>query len=100
MKSSIFCINGKNKKFVWVHRYANSSTKWQREKEAQRLGYLYEVKKQIKDELLDFQNTYSIMDDLFSREIKRWKSENVALLFLPCFFPEKNFPHPRLFETT
>lgn len=58
--------------------------KWQREKEAQRLGYLYEVKKQIKDELLDFQNTYSIMDDLFSREIK---SVEIGKRRLCYFFP-------------
>jgi hypothetical protein len=58
--------------------------KWQREKEAQRLGYLYEVKKQVKDELLDFQNTYSIMDDLFSREIK---SVEIGKRRLCYFFP-------------
>ena len=41
-----------------------------RQQENQRLTYLYGIKNNVKDELLEFQNTYSIMDDLFSREIK------------------------------
>jgi len=57
---------------------------WQREKETQRLSYLHEVKKQVKDELLEFQNTYSIMDDLFSREIK---SVEIGKRRLCYFFP-------------
>ena len=43
-----------------------------------------EVKKQVKDELLEFQNTYSIMDDLFSREIK---SVEIGKRRLCYFFP-------------
>ncbi len=63
---------------------ASQAKIWQREKEAQRLTYLHDVKKQIKDELLEFQNTYSIMDDLFSREIK---SVEIGKRRLCYFFP-------------
>ena len=63
---------------------------WQLEKENQRLAYLYEVKKQVKDELLEFQNTYSIMDDLFLREIKSVEIRKRRLCyFFPCSFHKK-----------
>lgn len=63
---------------------------WQLEKEKQRLAYLYEVKKQVKDELLEFQNTYSIMDDLFLREIKSVEIGKRRLCyFFPCSFHKK-----------
>lgn len=66
---------------------------WQREKESQRLTYLHDVKKQVKDELLEFQNTYSIMDDLFSREIK---SVEIGKRRLCYFFPASLRKKPSL----
>ena len=63
---------------------ATQANAWRREKESQRLTYLHEVKKQVKDELLEFQNTYAIMDDLFSREIK---SVEIGKRRLCYFFP-------------
>jgi hypothetical protein len=58
--------------------------------ETQRLAYLYEVKNKLKYELLEFQNTYSIMDDLFSREIKSVDLGKQRLCyFLPTSFRKK-----------
>jgi|SaaInlStandDraft_5_1057022.scaffolds.fasta_scaffold01176_10 hypothetical protein len=48
----------------------NHATSIKKEQERQRLAYLYGIKNNVKDEILEFQNTYSIMDDLFTREIK------------------------------
>jgi hypothetical protein len=58
--------------------------------ETQRLAYLYEVKNKVKYELLEFQNTYSIMDDLFSREIKSVDlGKKRICYFLPTSFRKK-----------
>jgi hypothetical protein len=35
-----------------------------------RLKYLYEEKKQLHEEIIDVQNIYGILDDIFAREIK------------------------------
>ena len=61
-----------------------------KDQETQRLAYLYEVKNKVKYELLEFQNTYSIMDDLFSREIKSVDlGKQRICYFLPTSFRKK-----------
>ena len=46
---------------------ARAST--QRERERERLTYLYILKETTKNEIIEFQNTYSVMDTIFNREI-------------------------------
>jgi len=41
----------------------------QRERERDRLTYLYMLKDNTKNEIIEFQNTYSVMDTIFNREI-------------------------------
>ena len=41
----------------------------QRERERERLTYLYILKDTTKNEIIEFQNTYSVMDTIFNREI-------------------------------
>lgn len=41
----------------------------QRERERERLTYLYLLKDNTKNEIIAFQNTYSVMDTIFNREI-------------------------------
>ena len=41
----------------------------QRERERERLTYLYILKDNTKNEIIEFQNTYSVMDTIFNREI-------------------------------
>ena len=41
----------------------------QRERERERLTYLYILKDTTKNEIIEFQNTYSVMDSIFNREI-------------------------------
>ena len=41
----------------------------QRERERERLTYLYILKETTKNEIIEFQNTYSVMDTIFNREI-------------------------------
>lgn len=50
--------------------YDNSFNARKNNKEMGRLKYLYEEKKQLHEEIIDVQNIYGILDDIFAREIK------------------------------
>jgi hypothetical protein len=50
--------------------YDNSFNARKNNKEMSRLKYLYEEKKQLHEEIIDVQNIYGILDDIFAREIK------------------------------
>jgi hypothetical protein len=68
----------------------NHATNIKKEQERQRLVYLYGIKNNVKDELLEFQNTYSIMDDLFTREIKSVElGKRRICYFLPASIVKK-----------
>ena len=50
--------------------YDNSFNARKNNKELNRLKFLYEEKKQLHEEIVDIQNIYGILDDIFAREIK------------------------------
>ena len=52
--------------------------------EKTRLLYLYENKKKLKAELINFQSTYSVLDDIFTKEIKYAEENQNHWQF--CFF--------------
>jgi hypothetical protein len=61
--------------FKWNAESSAQSSVHDISKEKSRLVYLYENKKKIKNELLNFRSTYGIMDDIFTKEI-RFAEEN------------------------
>ena len=72
------------------HDASNLTKTMKKEQETHRLAYLREIKNKVKDELLEFQSTYSIMDDLFSREIKSVELGKRRLCYvLPTSFKKK-----------
>ena len=62
-------------------------------KEQSRLTYLHQLKNDIKNEIMEFQNAYTIMDTIFSREIAHAeKNQNQWWFCLLCFYGKKNTP--------
>jgi hypothetical protein len=59
----------------------------QRERERERLTYLYILKDSTKNEIIVFQNTYSVMDTIFNREISgAERYRNKWWGYLLCYF--------------
>ena len=59
----------------------------QRERERERLTYLYILKDSTKNEIIVFQNTYSVMDTIFNREISgAERHRNKWWGYLLCYF--------------
>jgi hypothetical protein len=67
-------------------------------KERNRLFHLLKIKENIKDEIVHLNNSFEIIDDIFSREIKYAESKkNVILLLFGCDKPkieEYNYDNP------
>ena len=62
-------------------------------KEQSRLTYLHKLKNDIKNEIMEFQNAYTIMDTIFSREIAHAeKNQNQWWICLLCFYWKKKTP--------
>jgi hypothetical protein len=65
----------------------------QRERERERLTYLYILKDNTKNEIIEFQNTYSVMDTIFNREIlgaERHRNNWLGYLF--CDYCKSHTP--------
>lgn len=59
----------------------------QRERERERLTYLYILKDTTKNEIIEFQNTYSVMDTIFNREISgAERHRNKWWGYLLCYY--------------
>jgi hypothetical protein len=59
----------------------------QRERERERLTYLYILKDTTKNEIIEFQNTYSVMDTIFNREISgAERHQNKWWGYLLCYY--------------
>ncbi len=59
-------------------------------KETSRLNYLYDLKKQIHEEIVDVQNIYGVLDNIFAREIRHAETKKISFLFcIPLYFCEK-----------
>ena len=62
-------------------------------KEQSRITYLYKLKNNIKGEIMELQNAYTIMDTIFSREITHAeKNQNKWWICLLCFYWKKQTP--------
>lgn len=57
-------------------------------KEKTRLLYLYDIKKKVEDEIIEFRSTYGSLDDIFTREIKR--AESIKNMWFNCLWRKKN----------
>jgi hypothetical protein len=65
----------------------------QRERERDRLTYLYILKDTTKNEIIEFQNTYSVMDTIFNREISgAERNQNKWWGYLLCYFFKTHTP--------
>ena len=76
IKNEIYFILYKwEKEEKYAHKHSNTPlspamrANSQRERERDRLTYLYMLKDNTKNEIIEFQNTYSVMDTIFNREI-------------------------------
>jgi hypothetical protein len=59
-------------------------------KEKNRLLFLYEIKDKLKCEILDFKNTYNLIDDIFTKEIHAAEAKKKNWLFYYFSFRKKN----------
>lgn len=82
--------NIKNEIRYILHKWEkeeNNNKKEIRLKEQRRIHFLIDIKNKLKMELSDYQNVYSHIDDLFTREIKRSeKKMNKWGIFYLCFW--------------
>lgn len=73
--------------------YDNSFNARKNNKEMGRLKYLYEEKKQLHEEIIDVQNIYGILDDIFAREIKHAETKKHSFfLCIPLSLFYKHSP--------
>ena len=62
-------------------------TEFQYEKEKTRIDYLYRIKDIIKQDIMEYKNAYSHMDDIFTREIKSAENTmNRSGIWYLCFW--------------
>ena len=66
----------------------------ERLKEKNRLLFLYDVKKKLKTEILDYRGAYGNIDELFTQEIKR--AESIKINWLNCFLYKFGNPTPKI----
>jgi hypothetical protein len=73
---------------------SNESTQFiefQYEKEKVRIAYLYSIKDKIKQDIMEYKNAYSHMDDIFTREIKNAENKmNRSGIWYLCFWNYSN----------
>lgn len=62
-------------------------------KEKNRLLFLYDIKDKMKTEILDYKNSYGMIDDIFSREINNAEINKKSWI---CFFVHFIKPMPKL----
>ena len=86
MKLGLFFINGKKKKDIQTDEN-KEFTEFQYEKEKTRIDYLYRIKDIIKQDIMEYKNAYSHMDDIFTREIKSAENTmNRSGIWYLCFW--------------
>ena len=57
------------------------------EKEKNRFEYLHKLKERIKNDIYDYRNSYSQMDEIFTKEIKQAENKTNKLgIFFVCFW--------------
>jgi hypothetical protein len=57
------------------------------EKEKNRLEYLHKLKERIKSDIYEYRNSYSLMDSIFTKEIKQAENRmNKLGIFFVCFW--------------
>ncbi len=66
-----------NQEFNYDTSFNNNRNK----KEVSRLKHLYELKKQIHGEIIDVQNIYGVLDNIFAREIRHAETKKMSFLF-------------------
>ena len=73
--------------------YDSSINSRKNNKEMNRLRYLYEEKKQLHEEIIDIQNIYGILDNIFTREIKHAETKKYSFfLCIPLSLFYKHSP--------
>jgi len=74
--------------YKWKRNDFDPAESDEQKKEKKRLLFLYEVKEKVKNELLESQNVYDYIDELFTKEIKDNEHRKCAWL---CFTKRERF---------